>query len=71
MFSAEVRTNKGTCILQAPSVEAMYALIFRLNEDVFVGDVQVKAKDGKKDGVSGYWAGYVLSGLEKVYEERA
>lgn len=69
MYTAEVRMeNEGTCTLQAPTLEAMFSLIFQLNEDIFVKGVQVSAKNGKMPGVNGYFCGYTRDGLRAVYE---
>lgn len=70
MYTAEVRTEEGTCTLQTPTIEAMYRLIFQLNENIFVNNVQVSAKDGKMPGHEGAWfAKYTRSGLKALYEK--
>lgn len=70
MYTAEIRTeSKGTCILQTPTIEAMFELISQLNEDIFVKNTQVSAKNGKMPGEKGYFSGYTLSGLRAVYEK--
>lgn len=70
MYTAEVRMDKeGTCTLQAPTLEAMFKLIFRLNENIFVNGVQVSAKDGKMPGVNGYFAGCTRDSLRAIYEK--
>ena len=62
MYTAEVRMeNEGTCTLQAPTIEAMYMMIFQLNENIFVKGVQVSTKDGN--------TGYTRSGLKVLYEK--
>lgn len=68
MYTAEVRMNEGNCTLQAPTIEAMFLLINQLNEDIFVKDVQVSAKNGKMPGEKGYFNGYTKDGLRAVYE---
>jgi len=68
MYTAEVRTEEGTCTLQTPTIEAMFLLVNQLNEDIFVKDTQISAKNGKMPGKKGYFSGYTLSGLRAVYE---
>lgn len=69
MYTAEVKMSNGTCILQAPTVEAMHGLIFQLNENIYINGTQVSAKDGKMPGVRGWFAGYTVGGLKRLYEE--
>ena len=70
MYTAEVRIdNEGTCILQAPTIEAMYMMVSQLNENIFVKGVQVSAKDGKISGKKGYFCGYTRNGLQAIYEK--
>lgn len=70
MYTAEVKmNNKGTCILQTPTIEAMFSLIHQLNENIFVKGVQVSAKNGKMPGEKGYFSGYTLDGLRAIYEK--
>lgn len=69
MYTATVETKEGTCILQAPTVEAMHMLIFRLDENIFVNGTQVKAQGGQLPGCNGYFAGYTRDGLRKLYEK--
>lgn len=71
MYTAEVRIeNEGTCTLQAPTLEALYMMIFQLNENIFVKGVQVSAKDGKMQGHEGTrFIGYTRSGLKALYEK--
>lgn len=72
MYTAEVRIeNEGTCTLQAPTLEALYMMIFQLNEDIFVKGIQVSAKDGKMQGREGArFIGYTRSGLKALYEKK-
>lgn len=69
MYTAEVKMeNEGTCTLQAPTLEAMYMMVSQLNENIFVKDIQIRAKNGKMPGKKGYFSGYTLDGLRAVYE---
>lgn len=68
MYTAEIRSEYGTGTITASTLEMMYRLIFDLNQDIFVNGTQVAARDGKKPGCNGYFAGYTREGLAKLYE---
>ena len=34
MYTAIVEMKEGTCVLQAPTIDAMYMLIFNLDENI-------------------------------------
>ena len=68
MYTAEVHTPDGIVTIVAPTVDAMFSIIFHLNYDIFVNGIQVSAKDGKKPGCIGYYAGITRTYLAKIYE---
>ena len=68
MYTAIVEMKEGTCVLQAPTIDAMYMLIFNLDENIFVNGTQVKAQGGKLPGCDGYFCGYTRGGLRALYE---
>ena len=68
MYTAEIHTDDGIATLTAPTVEAMFMLTFTMNFDIFVNGIQIKAKDGKKPGCRGYFAGVTRDYLAKIYE---
>lgn len=67
MFTATAKIAGATVTLTAETLEALYLTIFDLNADVFVGDTQVAARNGKLPGKEGYFAGYTRGGLAKLF----
>lgn len=72
MYQATINLRNGeTFTLDFPTVSALFFVCHRLNENVYVKDKLIFARDGKHpDKPDCYYGGYVLSGIEALFKEK-
>ncbi len=68
MYKAEIHMPDGIATISAPSIESIFSITYTMNFDIFVNGIQIKAKDGKKPGCNGYFAGVTRGRLAQIYE---
>lgn len=71
MYKAVIKNpNYGEVEISAETIEGIHMVAFRMNENVYVGDTLIAAKDGKDPAhPNTIFGGYTIGGLKKLYGE--
>lgn len=72
MYQAIIHLHNGeTVTIDFPSVESLYMVGFQLNEDIYVKDTLIFARDSKNPKYpNSYFAGYTIGGIKALFGEK-
>lgn len=73
MYELTINFRNGeTATITLPSIETVYMMAFRLNEDIYVNGTLIAARDGKHPKYpNSYFGGYTRGGIAALYGEKA